>query len=73
MIFKNLAYFISQVKVCKCKEMTVSEAWWYTPVIPALRRLRQKDHKFKASLDYTIRPCLQTTTTKPKMAYKFQF
>jgi hypothetical protein len=23
--------------------------WWHTPVIPALIRLRQKDHKFKAT------------------------
>jgi hypothetical protein len=23
-------------------------AWWNTPVIPALRRLRQEDQKFKA-------------------------
>jgi hypothetical protein len=24
-----------------------SQAWWYTPVIPVLRRLKQKDHEFK--------------------------
>jgi hypothetical protein len=24
--------------------------WWYVPVISAVGRLRQKDHKFKASL-----------------------
>jgi hypothetical protein len=26
--------------------------WWYVPVIPALWRLRQEDHEFKASIDY---------------------
>jgi hypothetical protein len=31
------------------------QVWWYTPIIPALRRLRQEDHKFKASLDYKER------------------
>jgi hypothetical protein len=24
-----------------------SQVWWYTPVIPALRRLTQEDHKFE--------------------------
>jgi hypothetical protein len=27
------------------------------PVIPALRRLRQEDNKFKVSLGYIVRPC----------------
>lgn len=27
----------------------------YTPIIPALRKLRQDDHKFKNSLEYTVR------------------
>jgi hypothetical protein len=33
-----------------------SWSWWSIPVIPAVRRLRQKDCKFKASPDYIIRP-----------------
>jgi hypothetical protein len=33
--------------------------WCFSPAIPALRRLRQEDHEFKASLDYTERPCLK--------------
>ena len=38
--------------------------WWYMPLILALRRQRQVDLcKFKASLVYTGRPCLKTTTT----------
>jgi hypothetical protein len=28
--------------------------WWYTPLISALVRLWQKDHKFKAKLGYTV-------------------
>jgi hypothetical protein len=30
-----------------------SRAWWYTPVIPALRMLKREDCKFKASPGYT--------------------
>jgi hypothetical protein len=33
-------------------------AWWYTPVIPALGRLRQKDLEFKARRCYIVGPCL---------------
>jgi hypothetical protein len=29
--------------------------WWYTPIIPALGRLRQEDQKFEGSLGYTER------------------
>jgi hypothetical protein len=36
-----------------------SWAWWLTPVISVLRRLRQEDHKFSANLDYTVRPRLK--------------
>jgi hypothetical protein len=35
-----------------------SQVLWHTPVIPALRK-RQKHQKFKASLGYIARPCLQ--------------
>jgi hypothetical protein len=30
-------------------------AWWYTPVIPALGRKRQENHKFKASLGNIVK------------------
>jgi hypothetical protein len=29
------------------------------PVTPALRGLRQEDHKLQANLGYTVRPCLK--------------
>jgi hypothetical protein len=32
---------------------------WHLPAIPALSRQKQEDLKFKASLNYTVRPCIQ--------------
>jgi hypothetical protein len=40
--------------------------WWYTSAIPALGRLRQEDHEFKASLGFTVRSFLKT---KPEFSY----
>jgi hypothetical protein len=34
------------------KKYLSCQAWWLMPVIPALGRLRQEDHEFKASLGY---------------------
>jgi hypothetical protein len=28
--------------------------WWHTPVFTAVRKLRQEDHKFQASLGYIV-------------------
>jgi hypothetical protein len=42
--------------------MMLHGVWWCVAVVPALRRLRQEDHHFKASLDHRVRPCL----IKPK-------
>lgn len=51
---------------CKIKVIQIGEAkrgyCWYKlqsmPVIPAFSRLRQEEPKFKASLGYIGRPCL---------------
>jgi hypothetical protein len=31
--------------------------WWYIPLIPGLRKLRQEDEKFEADLGHIVRPC----------------
>ena len=41
------------------KGFTVSQAWWYTPVIPVLRSLRQEDHSFEVGLSSLVRPCFK--------------
>jgi hypothetical protein len=33
---------------CVAYQLVIEQAWWYTPVIPALRRLNQEDQEFKA-------------------------
>lgn len=36
-------------------EAILSQVWWRTPVMQALRRLKQENlHEFKASLDYRV-------------------
>jgi hypothetical protein len=40
------------------------QAWWYIPVISALRRLRQKNGKFKANLSDIGRPYLKKEKQK---------
>lgn len=47
--------------------------WWYTTTIPELRRLKEESDKFKASLSYLERPCLNTHTHfKKKKGAPFQ-
>jgi hypothetical protein len=41
-------------------------AWWYTAVIPALGRLKQKDQEIEASLSYMVRPCLKNKNKNKK-------
>jgi hypothetical protein len=40
---------------CISKMAILSRAWWHTPIIPALRGLRQEDLEFEARLGYTVR------------------
>jgi hypothetical protein len=42
--------------------MSLCLAWWCIPVIPAIRRLIQKDLKFETSLGYI-------TTSRPSSSY----
>jgi hypothetical protein len=42
----------------------ISQAWWYTSVIPAFGRWKQEDHGFLTNLGYTARPCLKTDKKK---------
>jgi hypothetical protein len=49
------------------KRNKICHEWWYTPVIPALGRCRQEDHKFEASLAYIMTPCLK----KPRMVSSY--
>jgi hypothetical protein len=44
-------------KLFKTVKARLSQAWWYTPVIPVLRRLRQKDLKFEPSLKLSFFFC----------------
>jgi hypothetical protein len=43
------------------------QMWWSMPLIPVLRRQRQKDLcEFKTSLVYRVRPCLKNQTSENK-------
>jgi hypothetical protein len=41
------------------------QEWWFTHIIPALKRQRHKDHKFESSLGYmeSSRPAWNYTVT----------
>jgi hypothetical protein len=45
--------------------------WWHKPVIPQLRRLRQKDSTFQANLDYIVRSCLRKKKKKKVIIKEF--
>jgi hypothetical protein len=37
---------------------------WYMPIISAMRRTRQEEHKFEDSLGYIVRLCLKKKKKK---------
>jgi hypothetical protein len=39
--------------------------WWYRPIIPALKRLRQEDLEFQFSLHYLVGRCLKKKKKNP--------
>jgi hypothetical protein len=57
---------------CSRLKTEIVLVWWYTPVIPALRRLEQEDQEFKASLGYpeSSRPGQQSKTLPQKIKIK---
>jgi hypothetical protein len=49
--------------------------WWYKSIIPALRRVRHKDHGLETSLGYTVKACLKKKkkVVIPEMLKKFNY
>jgi hypothetical protein len=45
----------------------VDQAWWYMPLIPALRKAEKEDLKFKAQPGLHRDPVSKTTTTTNRM------
>jgi hypothetical protein len=61
-----LAY-VSFVSKVQRNTYTGIHAWWYSPVISALGRLRQENSKFQVSLGYMERPCLKSNKNNKKL------
>jgi hypothetical protein len=61
-LHQNYKICISKDTVKKAKRQ--SQVWWSTPVMPALRRLRQEGVEFEAILSYIMRTWLKNTRTK---------
>lgn len=61
-----LLYYCA-VEKKKITGQDINQVWWYSPVIPALRKLKQDDcHKFKPSLGSIVKPCLKIKTKQNK-------
>jgi hypothetical protein len=50
----------------------ISQTKWCIPVLPALRKMRKKDLKFKASLGYVPRPCLTEKRERTALGWELQ-
>jgi hypothetical protein len=53
------------------EKLNMSRVWWFSSVIPALRKLRQEGHEFKVSLCYRVKwrltwAIVQVTDSKNK-------
>jgi hypothetical protein len=46
----------------------ICQTWWYVPMIPALRWLRQEDCKLEASI---VSPCLKNKQKPTKKGIQF--
>jgi hypothetical protein len=58
-VFTFLSFWSKNLTTEESRKIIFYQAWWYIPVIPALRSLRQKDCKFKANLGWIGRPILK--------------
>jgi hypothetical protein len=56
--------------ICTVYVFILNQAWWYTPVIPALGRLMQEDLEFTVSLGYGVRPNLKKKKKKERKILK---
>jgi hypothetical protein len=43
-----------------------AQAWWCIPIIPSLRKLRQKDHKFETNIALNIGYIMRTSLKKKR-------
>jgi hypothetical protein len=67
----NILDFFFPVFVFLIKKSSVSLVWWYMPVIPTFKRLRQEDQEFEANLSLIGRPYFKQNKTKQQ--YNAQF
>lgn len=52
------------------KKLNIGPRWWHMLIIPALRMVRQEDHKLVVRLGYTASPRLACTTVKIISSFK---